>query len=45
MTKEEILRQYYGYESFRRGQAELIEAILAGKDVFGIMPTGAGKSI
>jgi ATP-dependent DNA helicase RecQ len=45
MTKEDILRQYYGYESFRRGQAELIEAILAGKDVFGIMPTGAGKSI
>lgn len=45
MTKEEILRQYYGYASFRRGQAELIEAILAGKDVFGIMPTGAGKSI
>ncbi len=45
MIKEDILRQYYGYESFRRGQAELIEAILAGKDVFGIMPTGAGKSI
>ena len=45
MTKEEILRQYYGYEAFRSGQAELIEAILAGRDVFGIMPTGAGKSI
>lgn len=45
MTKEEILRQYYGYETFRSGQAELIEAVLAGRDVFGIMPTGAGKSI
>ena len=45
MTKEEILRQYYGYEAFRSGQAELIEAVLAGRDVFGIMPTGAGKSI
>lgn len=45
MTKEEILRQYYGYEAFRSGQAELIDAILAGRDVFGIMPTGAGKSV
>lgn len=45
MTKEEILRQYYGYESFRSGQAELIEGILEGRDVFGIMPTGAGKSV
>jgi ATP-dependent DNA helicase RecQ len=41
----EALRTYYGYDQFRNGQGTLIEAILAGKDVLGIMPTGAGKSI
>ena len=45
MTKEEVLQQLYGYASFRPGQAELIDATLAGQDVFGIMPTGAGKSV
>lgn len=45
MTKEEILRQLYGYASFRPGQEELIDAVMAGRDVFGIMPTGAGKSV
>ena len=45
MTKEEILRQLYGYDTFRPGQKELIEATLSGRDVFGIMPTGAGKSV
>lgn len=45
MTPEEILQQYFGYSAFRKGQAELIQAILSGQDVLGIMPTGAGKSI
>ncbi|MBQ9134375.1 MAG: DNA helicase RecQ [Clostridia bacterium] len=45
MDKHEILRRYFGYTEFRRGQAELIDAQLAGKDVFGIMPTGGGKSL
>ena len=45
MTKEEILRQYFGYSQFRQGQELLIDSILAGKDTLGIMPTGAGKSI
>lgn len=45
MTKEQVLKQFYGYEAFRTGQAELIDAILSGRDVFGIMPTGAGKSV
>ena len=45
MTPEEILQQYFGYDTFRKGQAELIEAILSGSDTLGIMPTGAGKSI
>ncbi|MFC5469829.1 DNA helicase RecQ [Cohnella suwonensis] len=41
----DALKTYYGYDSFRSGQGKLIEAILAGQDVLGIMPTGAGKSI
>ncbi|MBE5880837.1 MAG: DNA helicase RecQ [Lachnospiraceae bacterium] len=44
-SKNEILRQYYGYDTFREGQEELIDAVLDGQDVFGIMPTGAGKSV
>lgn len=45
MNKNEILKQYFGHAEFRQGQSELIEYILSGKDVFGIMPTGAGKSV
>ncbi len=44
-SKEEILKKYYGYDTFREGQERLIDAILDGRDVFGIMPTGAGKSV
>ncbi|MCI1225639.1 RecQ family ATP-dependent DNA helicase [Bifidobacterium sp.] len=39
------LHRYFGYDSFRTGQAGLVDAILAGRDVLGVMPTGAGKSI
>lgn len=45
MNRREVLKQYFGYDSFREGQEELVENILAGRDVLGIMPTGAGKSI
>lgn len=45
MNKDEILKQYFGHSGFRHGQEELIENILSGRDVLGIMPTGAGKSI
>lgn len=45
MTKEQILKQYFGYDAFWEGQEELVDNILLGKDVIGIMPTGAGKSI
>lgn len=45
MQKNEILKQYFGFEEFREGQEKLIDNILCGKDVIGIMPTGAGKSL
>ena len=45
MTAQDILKQYFGYDSFRPGQDELVHAILSGRDTLGIMPTGAGKSI
>ncbi|MCL2226174.1 MAG: DNA helicase RecQ [Oscillospiraceae bacterium] len=45
MTAKTILKKYFGYGSFRGGQEMLITDILAGKDVLGIMPTGAGKSL
>ncbi|HBR28289.1 MAG TPA: DNA helicase RecQ [Firmicutes bacterium] len=42
---EELLQKYYGYGSFRPGQARVIESILDSRDTLAIMPTGAGKSI
>lgn len=45
MTKEQILKQYFGYTCFREGQEALIDHILEYKDALGIMPTGAGKSL
>ncbi|MDD5934160.1 MAG: DNA helicase RecQ [Clostridiales bacterium] len=40
-----VLRRYFGYDTFREGQEKLVTSILNGQDTFGIMPTGAGKSI
>lgn len=45
MDKYGILKKYFGYSDFREGQELLIDSILKGQDVFGIMPTGAGKSL
>ncbi|MCL7926908.1 MAG: DEAD/DEAH box helicase, partial [marine benthic group bacterium] len=42
---EQVLRGVFGYESFRPGQEEVIEAVLSGADCIGVMPTGAGKSL
>ena len=41
----EALRTYFGYDSFRPGQEEVISSILSGRDALAVMPTGAGKSI
>lgn len=45
MEKLELLRRVYGYEAFRPGQEDLIDGVLSGRDVLGIMPTGGGKSM
>ena len=45
MTKQEALKRYFGYDTFRPGQEHLMDAILSGRDALGIMPTGAGKSV
>lgn len=45
MEPIDILKQYFGYDTFREGQRPLIDSVLKGRDVLGIMPTGAGKSM
>ncbi|MDR1722009.1 MAG: RecQ family ATP-dependent DNA helicase [Methanobrevibacter sp.] len=42
---KESLKKYFGFNEFRPGQEELIQDILSGQDVLGVMPTGSGKSI
>lgn len=45
LEKYKVLKEYFGYDGFRPGHEALIDGILGGQDVLGIMPTGAGKSI
>ena len=45
MDKYTLLREYYGHRQFRPGQETMIDALLDGRDAFGVMPTGAGKSM
>ncbi len=50
MNQEQVrvhrtLKDIFGYDAFRPGQQEVVEALLAGRDVLAVMPTGAGKSI
>ena len=44
-SKFDVLKTHYGYTSFRPAQETIIDALLSQRDVLGIMPTGAGKSI
>ena len=43
--KYQILKKYFGYDTFREGQEQVINELLSGRDVLGVMPTGAGKSL
>lgn len=45
MNAKETLKTYFGYDSFRDGQEDIIESLLSGRDGIAIMPTGAGKSV
>lgn len=45
MQKHEVLKSVFGHDAFREGQEQLIDELMAGYDVLGIMPTGAGKSV
>ncbi len=45
MDKHTVLKQYFGYDTFRSGQEDVVDALLAGRDTLGVMPTGAGKSL
>ena len=45
MDAKEALKFYFGYDSYKPGQEEVVASVLRGKDVLAIMPTGAGKSV
>lgn len=45
MSPKDALKKYFGYETFRNGQEEIINTIISGNNVLAILPTGAGKSV
>ena len=45
MELTESLKKWFGHDSFREGQEDLIRALMSGRDILGVMPTGAGKSV
>ena len=45
MEPAELLKKYFGYDTFRPMQEDVIKTILSGRDVLAVMPTGAGKSV
>ena len=45
LNKNEILERYFGFRTFRRGQEDIVDSLLSGRDALAIMPTGAGKSL
>ena len=45
MTAQELLKKYFGYETFRGFQKEVIDTVLEGRDALVLMPTGGGKSV
>ncbi len=44
-TAEAVLKDVFGFDSFRPGQGEIVQAVADGRDVLAIMPTGGGKSL
>lgn len=45
MEKRKILKDIFGHKEFRKGQEEVIDCLLSGRDILAVMPTGAGKSV
>ena len=45
MQPEQVLKTWFGHDTFRPGQKEIMDTILSGRDCLAILPTGAGKSI